>query len=84
MKSPATSITDDHLAEIERAACRSYGETTMVSKQEVASIIARLRAAEADANRWNLRAEVLRQLYNSSLSNEELDIAINAAMERKV
>ena len=42
-----------------------------------------LRAAEADSKRWNLRAEVLRQLYNPSISNEELDSAIDAAMERK-
>lgn len=35
-----------------------------------------------DAARWQLRAEVLRQLYNSTLTDEELDIAIDAAMEQ--
>lgn len=86
MKSPVTSITDDQLADLEDWCARDTFKdchTSSTTMGELRGIIARLRAAEADAIRWSLRAEVLRQLYNSNLSNEELDIAINAAMERK-
>jgi hypothetical protein len=85
MKSPVTSITDEHLEEIEKAACRSYGETTIVSKQEVASIIARLRAAEADAKRYRWIKDCDGEHIDVVIENpgDGLDFAIDAAMERK-
>lgn len=86
-------ISDEQLAEIEKAASRSYGETTIVSKQEIASIIARLRAAETDAKRYRwLRGKFGIMENNISLpcgyrSKEsiaqmarEADAAIDAAM----
>ena len=48
---PVVSITDEQLEELERAANRSYGETTLISKQEIASFRFRLRAAEKDVAR---------------------------------
>ena len=61
------SISDEQLAEIEKAACRSYGETTIVSKQEIASIIARLRAAEADVKAAHQRIKELDLLFGRYL-----------------
>jgi hypothetical protein len=50
MKSPVTSITDEQLAEIERFL--SFGGSTLkIHAGPLRGLIARLRAAEADAKR---------------------------------
>lgn len=55
---PVPSITDDLLAEIERHAIniadRDSGATPSINAEELAGLITRLRAAEADAARYRL------------------------------
>ena len=48
---------------------------------EGSALVDRLRQLEKDAARWQLRAEVLRQLYSSTLADAELDTAIDNAMQ---
>ena len=58
MKSPVTSITDEQLAEIERFL--SFGGSMIKVKSDaVKGLIARLRAAEADAKRFRLFIETV-------------------------
>ena len=62
MKSPVTSITDDQLAEIEDWCARDTFKdchTSSTTMGELRGIIARLRAAEADAKRFRLFIETV-------------------------
>lgn len=96
---PVPSITDEQLAEIERHAIniadRDSGATPSISAEELAGLITRLRAAEADAARYRwLRGKFGIMGNNVSLpcgyrSEEsiaqmalEADSAIDTAMER--
>ena len=76
------SITDEQMAELERF-LGFGGAVLKVNTGPLRGLIARLRAAEDNAARWQLRAEVLRQLYNSMITNAELDAVIDAAVRLK-
>lgn len=70
MKSPVTSITDEQLAELEEAIdCCSHGGIShkVTSAGEVASLIARLRAAEADAKLARQRVKEIDLLFGRYL-----------------
>ncbi len=74
MKSPVTRITDDQLAELEEAIdCCSNGGIShkVTSAGEVASLIARLRAAEAVCDDLRPDAERYRWLRDEANNTRE-------------
>lgn len=85
MKSPVTSITDDQLAEIERFLAFG-GSTLKIHTGPLRGLIARLRAAEADAKRYRWITENCDIDYRGHRPDGDYassDEAIDAAMERK-
>jgi hypothetical protein len=84
---PVPSITDEQLAELESiigAADEEYPQRAIY-----ASLIARLRAAEADARRYRwLKENVRTEFYADQLadmftcSSQKIDRLVDAAMER--
>jgi hypothetical protein len=92
MKSPVTSITDEQLAEIERFL--SFGGSTLkIHAGPLRGLIARLRAAEADAARYRWLREqcgmsgslTIAEVGSWELipwSGDDIDAAIDTAMER--
>lgn len=93
---PVPSITDDLLAEIERHAIniadRDSGATPSINAEELAGLITRLRAAEADAARYRWLREqcgmsgslTIAEVGSWELipwSGDDIDAAIDTAME---
>ncbi|HBO0336516.1 TPA: hypothetical protein SHT49_002599 [Pseudomonas aeruginosa] len=90
-----TPISDEQLAEVEEIAFRDTATRVTVKASELRGLIARLRAAEADAKRYrwlrdknsmpgvictNGQAEKYFNEY--MMCGEVMDKAIDAAMER--
>ncbi|MBA5058310.1 hypothetical protein H2N66_31045 [Pseudomonas aeruginosa] len=84
-----TPISDERLEEVETLYIgdRSRLDSTVILSGTLADIIARLRAAEADAKRYRWlrgfdRGEIAVRDLKSHLHVEGLDAAIDEAMER--
>lgn len=51
------------------------------SPATILALLAERAELKRDAWRWEMRAEVLRQLYNSKISNDEMDVFIDMARQ---
>lgn len=79
-------ISDEQLAEVEEIAFRDTATRVTVKASELRGLIARLRAAEADAQRYRWlrgfeRGGITVRDLKSHLHVEGLDAAIDEAME---
>ncbi|MFU2648705.1 hypothetical protein ACM7OW_28750 [Pseudomonas aeruginosa] len=82
-----TPISDEQLAEVEEIAFRDTATRVTVKASDLRGLIARLRAAEADAKRYRWlrgfeRGGITVRDLKSHLHVEGLDAAIDEAMER--